>query len=348
MPTYKTPDVYVEEISVFPPSVAEVESAIPAFIGYTEQAKESAADDLLMKPTKIYSFKEYETLYGFPKQDTVAVTVESIKNDSGVIVGYKPKSVTEPDVSYLLYYAVQMYFENGGGKCYIVSVGNYSDQIALSNGTKGLRPGLDLVAQEDEPTLLVIPEATKLGYADYKSLSQAMLDQCGKLRDRFAILDVWNGDKKPGDDVTVPGNANPVKLIAANRDAWGDHLKYGAAYYPFLRTTFNYWVVEDETAAKSNVTVAVDAAAAADLMSFKTSNTALYNVAKTALKDYFVKMPPSGAVTGVYAKTDTERGVWKAPANVAVADVLEPLVKLDNALQDDLNVDVQSRRPARC
>jgi len=35
MPTYRTPDVYVEEISVFPPSVAEVETFISAFIAYT-------------------------------------------------------------------------------------------------------------------------------------------------------------------------------------------------------------------------------------------------------------------------------------------------------------------------
>ena len=34
--TYKTPGVYVEEISKFPPSVAQVETAIPAFIGYTQ------------------------------------------------------------------------------------------------------------------------------------------------------------------------------------------------------------------------------------------------------------------------------------------------------------------------
>ena len=39
MPTFTTPDVYVREIRVFPPSVAEVETAIPAFIGYTEKAK---------------------------------------------------------------------------------------------------------------------------------------------------------------------------------------------------------------------------------------------------------------------------------------------------------------------
>jgi phage tail sheath protein FI len=57
MPTYNTPDVYIEEISVFPPSVAEVETAIPAFIGYTEKAIRNAAHDLILKPTKIYSLK---------------------------------------------------------------------------------------------------------------------------------------------------------------------------------------------------------------------------------------------------------------------------------------------------
>jgi len=36
--TYKTPGVYIEEIAKFPPSVAQVETAIPAFIGYTEKA----------------------------------------------------------------------------------------------------------------------------------------------------------------------------------------------------------------------------------------------------------------------------------------------------------------------
>ena len=50
-------------------------------------------------------------------------------------------------------------------------------------------------------------------------------------------------------------------------------------------------------------------------------------------------LPPSGAVTGVYAYTDTSRGVWKAPANVPLNDVLEPAVKLDSERQGPLNVD---------
>jgi hypothetical protein len=34
-----------------------------------------------------------------------------------------------------------------------------------------------------------------------------------------------------------------------------------------------------------------------------------------------VMVPPCGHIAGVYAKTDTERGVWKAPANVVVEGV---------------------------
>ena len=61
--TYKTPGVYVEEISVFPPSVAQVETAIPAFIGYTEKA-EKDGENLTNKPTRITSLLEYESYFG--------------------------------------------------------------------------------------------------------------------------------------------------------------------------------------------------------------------------------------------------------------------------------------------
>ena len=38
MPDYKTPGVYIEEISTLPPSIAATETALPVFIGYTEKA----------------------------------------------------------------------------------------------------------------------------------------------------------------------------------------------------------------------------------------------------------------------------------------------------------------------
>ena len=62
--TYKTPGVYVEEITKFPPSIAPVETAIPAFIGYTEIAEGDAPGDLNLKPTKIFSLVDYEKFFG--------------------------------------------------------------------------------------------------------------------------------------------------------------------------------------------------------------------------------------------------------------------------------------------
>lgn len=332
MPTYKTPDVYVEEISVFPPSVAEVETAIPAFIGYSRSARKNAENDLILKPTKIYSLKDFERFYGIAEDDAIAVTVA----DDG-LGGFTVSSFSEPSVKYLLYYSVKMFFDNGGGQCYIVSVGTYQSPavIDLTGDASsdpatmyGLQDGLDAVKLEDEPTLIVIPEAVQLSTADYTTLVQAVLLQCNTLRDRFAIFDIRDGNS----DLDATGLAN-------NRGYFGNnHLKYAAAYYPFVKSTINYFVNSAET----NVDVTYGADPAADLATFKSSNTALYNFVKTVLKEHFITLPPSGAVAGVYAATDSNRGVWKAPANVSLAGVIEPAVKLDNARQDSLNVDATS------
>ena len=38
-------------------------------------------------------------------------------------------------------------------------------------------------------------------------------------------------------------------------------------------------------------------------------------------------MPPGGHVLGIYARTDTERGVFKAPANEIVRGALDARVR---------------------
>lgn len=230
-----------------------------------------------------------------------------------------------------------MYFDNGGGQCYIVSTGDYKANIEAGDLNKGLVSGLDKVRLEDEPTLLVVPEAVKLDFAGYQTVVQAMLKQCGELKDRFCIFDVYAGDKKIDDEIDV-GGGNKKKVPDASRGAYDKNLKYGAAYYPFLKTSINDFVVADG----SNVKVTLDGGAAEDLGKFEDPakpRTRIFNVVKAALKDHFITMPPSGAVAGVYAFVDGQRGVWKAPANVAVATVLEPVVKIDNVKQEGLNVD---------
>ncbi|MDD2670577.1 phage tail sheath C-terminal domain-containing protein, partial [Zoogloea sp.] len=49
--------------------------------------------------------------------------------------------------------------------------------------------------------------------------------------------------------------------------------------------------------------------------------------------------PPSGAIAGIYALVDGQRGVWKAPANVSLTGVIGPTYALDSDDTDNLNVD---------
>jgi phage tail sheath protein FI len=63
------------------------------------------------------------------------------------------------------------------------------------------------------------------------------------------------------------------------------------------------------------------------------------NIVDTIARE-MARVPPSGAVAGVYAFVDRTRGVWKAPANVSLASVIAPTVALDYYDQEDLNVDV--------
>jgi Phage tail sheath protein FI len=136
---YKTPGVYLEEISKFPPSVAQVETAIPAFIGYTAKGPEN-------EPTRISSMLEYETIFGQAKPESFTFTI----NDGVVEAQVTPSP-------FKMYYAMQMYFANGGGDCYVVSAGAYS-----AVDFNELKAGLDTLEKEDEPTLIVFPDAVSL------------------------------------------------------------------------------------------------------------------------------------------------------------------------------------------
>lgn len=496
MADYKTPGVYVEEITTLPPSVGQVPTAVPAFIGYTQKA-DRAGKSLLNTPRHITSLLEYHEMFGKgPDYGTIKVT-------------YDNKSVTnvEFEKMFYIYDSVRMYFANGGGECYIVSVGPY--EVADSAGVKkpnevtmdALQGGIMACEKEDHPTMLVCPDAMLLKKKDQAySLQQLMLKQCNDMQDRVAILDVHGGFKNRADEDIVLDFRNGVGV---------NYLKYGAAYYPWVQTTLSNGfgfeniklvdkdggdinfedLITDPTAVK-NLRQAladqkiVNAFVAAPLgegslndkffrfpevkapkdelthyatvlkelvdkiialrtqgivnqqvdneLRLKTNSTSalatvvrgLYSIDKGAaigvvkdtdypdfelasvagskqfeglsdedavkkgrgpLKSIFESLvdilvairndtktiadnldkvvfdtnvtyqsivnevskranllPPSGAIAGVYAQVDTNRGVWKAPANVSLASTVNPWVKIDNRQQEDLNVDVNA------
>jgi len=198
MTSYKTPAVYVEEISTFPPSVAEVSTAIPAFIGYTEKADRVTPGDLTNKPTRISSMLDYETLFGKAEATPLTIPVNSppetppADSTTEAIPPFTP-----PDVNYFMYYALRLYFDNGGGSCYIVSVGSYSDS-ATKNKDDFIK-GLEGLKKEDEPTLILFTDAVNLPTVqDYHDLCQAALAQCNELKDRFGIFDVKHSMEPTG------------------------------------------------------------------------------------------------------------------------------------------------------
>lgn len=297
MATYLSPGVYVEEVSTLPPSVAEVATAIPAFIGTTALGKADA-----VQVEQVSTLLEYERLFG---RATPTVFTASA---AGALVPAAPVP------AHAMWYAINLYFKNGGGRCYIVSVGNESAELAKGPFEKGLE-ALEL---EDEPTLIVMPEIVALAQADCDALQQAALAQCRKLRDRFAILDVREGD------------------VAKFRSGVGiDNLSYGAAYHPYLDTALTHVYDEDQ------VTLG-DGDQARKLSAIKSTDTALYNAVKRALAAQRVTLPPSAAVAGIYARVDRDRGVWKAPANVGAMSVIGPATAISDDAQGLLNIDATS------
>lgn len=493
--TLKSPGVYVEEVSTFPPSVAQVPTAIPAFIGYTE--KQGLNNELGMVPKKIRSLLDYEYLFGTGPKGGLDVYLDT--NNSVL-------DVSTSDKRYL-YDSLQLFYNNGGGDCYIVSIGTYTSGVSATNFTDGITA----LKKFDEPTLYVTPDASLLtSIDDFKDVHSKMLDECEILQDRFAILDIYDGDI----DFTDPAALTDVIADYRNKLPSNSNLKYGACYYPFLRTSlplnFNFndliikknggdiafntlideskfstgkttllsdteqastdykatkTIVTDNssteykkatgadqlaeldakaglihqyvssffTATMSNTdTAALYTTAIANDSDFNninksfvdgiasingklkasdkitvapsavtstattatftvdvsaitgTTNTVdklysisitffqqvynelnkiigdfyneteailksledmlkvespLYTSILTGIKQHGVVLPPSGAIAGIYAKVDNLRGVWKAPANVGLNSVNEPVVKLSSKDQEGLNID---------
>lgn len=217
MASYKTPGVYIEEISLFPPSVAQVETAIPAFIGYTEKAKEFKNDDLLNVPTKIGSMIEFVQHFG----GAASVNITDVNLDSLNQV----TSVKLTD-NYYLYDAMRMFFANGGGYCYIVSVGYYGAPIVNGTGLNaGFLKGLAALRKVDEPTMLLAPDASLMLQTDMDTLHIQMLAQCAELQDRFCIFDVRKADTLQTYQTTIDNFRNGIGM---------GNLKYGAAYSPWI------------------------------------------------------------------------------------------------------------------
>ena len=144
--TFKTPGVYVQEIPTLGSSVAGVPTAITGFAGYTEKAILPDGTPATMVPVRITSLLEYQQIFGGPFHETYTVTLSGSVTGTNTIAVAPTSKGTVPNQtlsSYILFYQVQMFYANGGGACYISSVGDYTSTISATDLNAGIDLGVD-------------------------------------------------------------------------------------------------------------------------------------------------------------------------------------------------------------
>lgn len=345
MSNYATPGVYIKEISTLPASIAAVETAIPAFIGHTDLATKNG-EPVRGVPTRITSMLEYESIFGFAQPELITVAIQDTyigENNQPAKLNTRTVKTSPPATTsaYKMYYSLRLFFDNGGGPCYIISVNDFSSTPTVGDSTTptSLLGGLAALEKVDEPTMILFPDDLTL--AQGKSVYEAALAQCEKLKDRFVILDVKEVSTDPFEDAADFRN-----------DGIGSgDLKYGAAYYPHLKSALNLGydsssvtITQAHTyigAGTSNPAI-TDPANGSNLEALATADPSLHRAILSELSKLYVTVPPSGAIAGVYARVDSQRGVWKAPANIDIRSIIGPSVKVSNEQQASLNVDASS------
>ena len=374
--TIKTPGVYINEVNAFPNSVQEVPTAIPAFIGYTSRT-EYEGKSYLNKPVKIYSMMDFLTFFGYADQNATQhkpmyyvseLEKEAENGQSHYIQGKDYAIEPDPATIYYLYNSIQLFYQNGGGEAYIVSVGSYGKPsgkakalgVSLENPNVKLSEllnGLSALQKEPEVTMYVVPEATLLNKVDNSTLMQTMLKQNMEVRTAVSILDVKGGE--------APDPKLYTEDIESFRTAVGSNgLSYGAVYYPFLITTVtaenqvsyhnvNNGDLEFLTNFVSNsgspnaqalqiintLKNHPDEEEEAQISSLLSSICLPYRQLMKIVVEKINTLPPSGAMAGIYTNVDNNSGVWKAPANVAVMSTSALTLNISESMQADLNVD---------
>ncbi|PPB81912.1 phage tail sheath C-terminal domain-containing protein [Mycetohabitans endofungorum] len=230
------------------PAAVSLPTAVPLFVGYTEKGALSSV-------CEVTSPDDFKAQLGGPGLSRVP--------------------------PFALYDTVCHYFDQGGGRCYALSLGSQSTY--RESGPLTLKKDLNKVpweacwAQAPQATLLAVPDLVLMDGLDKDAVQrwveawEVLVSAPAREARAFVLLD------GPDD----PGQVRQCLDKFAKLDL-GDALTHAALYWPRLRTN-------------------------------RSSSTG----------DELI-VPSSGAVAAVIQRTDRERGIWSAPANVALARVVGP------------------------
>lgn len=385
----QTPGVYIEEINAFPNAVVPVATAVPVFIGYTMRA-DYQGKSCLNQAVKIQSMQDFLTFFGLitgtpptPAPDSQQYCpiyhILPAKGEGDVTLrGTAFNLLPDPSTIYYLYSSIRLFYQNGGGTAYIISVGLIGPPPASSKplapgsplvnpnvSYEALKAGLQVAAQESEITMIVIPDAMLLKETDNAKLMGDVLSQCGDPAaccapgSRVGLFDVY-GAANP--DPELWDQAGGIIENFRTNLGTSDYLKFGIAYFPFLKTS----IVEDSDINYINLGGGKELAAVlpdagsdpvktilAQMQTPPATNppsplqleNALLRAsdAYSQLHDHVLEkintLPASAAMAGVYTMIDNSEGVWRAPANVSLNAVTDTTLKISDLTQGPLNID---------
>ena len=164
-----------------------------------------------------------------------------------------------------------------------------------------IHTGLPALSELNEVNVIAAPGMVS------KRVQQTLITQCESLPNRTCILDSAQGAG--------------IEEVQQQREHLVSDKGYGALYFPWVKMS-----VEKEISLGNNHLFRLGSGLIVSRRGFKK---------KIVSEDIFV--PPSGAIAGLYARVDRERGVHKAPANEVLRSAMELEYSVSTEEQEILN-----------
>ncbi|WP_373553297.1 phage tail sheath family protein [Haliscomenobacter sp.] len=321
----RMPGVYTQEVPTLPPAVGVIPSAVPVFIGYTEKAEKNG-DSLLGKPTRIKSMQEYENWFGGAPTTTIQVDVDDRESNPR-----RPevRIVETSELFYKMYHSLQLYYANGGGPCFIMSVAEYEDTpVAPVASLFGLAC-FNALKKVKDVTILVFPDGTSMAPSAYTGIIQSALQHCEKMKNRVTIIDVHDGDNASTVNASAEAFQNSMPSDIEIK-------KYGMGYYPYLTTNLSYGYTAESVSIQTHQQTPTQTPDSTWVTTIKGLVTAL-GTAQTALSTAVGDDAVTTAKEAlVIAKTNYDNGVKNLKGKNLTGGTLAVLEYVNNAIYNKI------------
>lgn len=220
MAQYKTPGIYQQNQESLTGNTNVSMNTVPAFIGITKKTTNDRGESIQQSALGISNIDEYIHHFGLDQSESF--TIEKTPN------GWRTVSSDVAKQPFYLYQALSIFFENGGKFCYVISIASTQENIS-DISPKHYIQAIDLLKEIEDVTLICTPESVLLGTQAHYDIQNYALQHCALLKNRMVIIDVR---QRQG---FYQGHIDSDMRDA--RSHLSGALDYGAAYYPYLRTS---------------------------------------------------------------------------------------------------------------